>query len=123
MDADLNVLRPTPLSSSAIDARRLCSLFRVFDASHVASILQDVREEERGKALESMVMEAEARERDPVFGSMGTICDLLQRIEWLRSRLVETERGIRILQSRFPHVRPTHKDDLDLGHHMDDADD
>ena len=48
------------------DPHKFATAHRVFGASNIIKLLQDLPEEQRADAVSSMVYEAEARLRDPV---------------------------------------------------------
>lgn len=52
---------------------------------------QELPEEHRGDAVSSMVYEANARMRDPVYGCVGAISYLQQQIDGLRQQLALTQ--------------------------------
>lgn len=52
---------------------------------------QELPEEHRGDAVSSMVYEASARMRDPVYGCVGAISYLQQQIDGLRQQLALTQ--------------------------------
>ncbi|XP_047160485.1 LOB domain-containing protein 1-like [Vigna umbellata] len=60
---------------------------RVFGARNVIKMIQTVEEAKRGDAVKSVVYEATARLRDPVYGSAGVIYELQKMIEELKAQL------------------------------------
>ncbi|KAL9320495.1 hypothetical protein ACSQ67_012334 [Phaseolus vulgaris] len=60
---------------------------RVFGASNVVRMIQMVEETKREDAVKSMVYEATARLRDPVYGSAGAIYELQKMIEEVKAQL------------------------------------
>eukprot|EP01018_Ginkgo_biloba_P015139 Gb_19388 [translate_table: standard] len=64
---------------------------RMFGASNVLKLLQDLPIEQRGEAMNSMVYEATARLRDPVYGCAGSICRLQQQFSDLQSQLATAQ--------------------------------
>lgn len=63
------------------------SVHKVFGASNVNKMLQDLPEHQRGDAVSSMVYEANARLRDPVYGCVGVISSLQQQVAQLQTQL------------------------------------
>lgn len=63
----------------------------LFSCSASASASQELPEEHRGDAVSSMVYEANARMRDPVYGCVGAISYLQQQIDGLRQQLALTQ--------------------------------
>eukprot|EP01018_Ginkgo_biloba_P015132 Gb_19384 [translate_table: standard] len=64
---------------------------RVFGASNVLKLFNDVPREQRGEAVNSMVYEATARLRDPVYGCAGFICRLQQQLSDLQSQVATAQ--------------------------------
>jgi hypothetical protein len=60
--------------------------------------LQDLPEHQRGDAVSSMVYEANARVRDPVYGCVGAISSLQQQIDVLQTQLA-------VAQAEAVHLR------------------
>lgn len=50
--------------------------------------MQELPEHQRSDAVSSMVYEANARVRDPVYGCVGTISSLQQQVDVLQTQLV-----------------------------------
>ncbi|KAL4323886.1 hypothetical protein GQ457_11G006910 [Hibiscus cannabinus] len=64
---------------------------RVFGASNIIKFLQEVPEGRRSDAVSSMVYEASARIRDPVYGCAGTICQLQRQVDELQAELAKAQ--------------------------------
>ncbi|KAM5556110.1 LOB domain-containing protein 1-like [Rosa sericea] len=64
---------------------------RVFGASNIIKFLQDLPESQRADAVSSMVYEANARLRDPVYGCAGAICSLQKQVTELQSQLAKAQ--------------------------------
>ncbi|XP_058092346.1 LOB domain-containing protein 1-like [Magnolia sinica] len=60
---------------------------KVFGASNVIKMLQMVEESRREDAVKSMVYEAKARLRDPIYGSAGTVFYLQKHVKDLEMQL------------------------------------
>ncbi|KAG9136284.1 hypothetical protein Leryth_003874 [Lithospermum erythrorhizon] len=71
----------------ADEPHKFASVHKVFGASNVNKMLQDLAEDQRGDAVSSMVYEANARVRDPVYGCVGAISSLKQQIDLLHTQL------------------------------------
>ncbi|XP_055808060.1 LOB domain-containing protein 1-like [Solanum dulcamara] len=67
---------------------------RVFGASNINKMLQELPEEQRADAVNSMVYEANARIRDPVYGCAGAICQLQKQISELQSEFAKAQAEI-----------------------------
>ncbi|CAL9007832.1 unnamed protein product [Prunus brigantina] len=64
---------------------------RVFGASNIIKLLQELPESHRADAVSSMVYEANARIRDPVYGCAGAICQLQKHLSELQAQLAKTQ--------------------------------
>lgn len=64
---------------------------RVFGASNIIKLLQDLPKSQRADAVNSMVYEANARLRDPVYGCAGSIFQLQRQINELQAELAKAQ--------------------------------
>ncbi|XP_014497455.1 LOB domain-containing protein 1-like [Vigna radiata var. radiata] len=64
---------------------------RVFGASNIIKFLQELPEGQRADAVASMVYEAGARIRDPVYGCAGAICQLQKQVNELQAQLAKAQ--------------------------------
>ncbi|XP_041023707.1 LOB domain-containing protein 1-like [Juglans microcarpa x Juglans regia] len=64
---------------------------RVFGASNIIKFLQELPEYQRADAVSSMVYEANARIRDPVYGCAGAICQLQNQVSELQAQLAKAQ--------------------------------
>ncbi|CAA0829569.1 LOB domain-containing protein 11 [Striga hermonthica] len=71
---------------------------RVFGASNIIKLLQELPESQRADAVNSMVYEANARLRDPIYGCAGTICHLQKQICDLQAELAKAQAEILNMQ-------------------------
>ncbi|KAK4433149.1 LOB domain-containing protein 1 [Sesamum alatum] len=71
---------------------------RVFGASNIIKLLQELPEAQRADAVNSMVYEANARLRDPVYGCAGAICQLQNQISELQAELAKAQAEILNMQ-------------------------
>ncbi|XP_042001428.1 LOB domain-containing protein 1-like [Salvia splendens] len=71
---------------------------RVFGASNIIKLLQELPEDQRADAVNSMVYEANARLRDPVYGCAGAICHLQKQISELQAELAKAQAEIMNMQ-------------------------
>eukprot|EP00253_Pinus_taeda_P015720 PITA_15720 len=76
------------------DPEKFASVHRIFGASNIIRNLQNVDSEHRDDAVSSMVYEARARLRDPVYGSAGVICQLQQQVSDLQAQLATAQAQI-----------------------------
>ncbi|XP_019155334.1 PREDICTED: LOB domain-containing protein 4-like [Ipomoea nil] len=82
----------------ADEPQKFASVHKVFGASNVNKMLQELPEHHRGDAVSSMVYEANARVRDPVYGCVGAISSLQQQIDMLQTQLA-------MAQAEVVHMR------------------
>eukprot|EP00253_Pinus_taeda_P025802 PITA_25802 len=73
------------------DPYKFLLVHKLFGYGHVVKLLQDLPPEQRGDAVSSLVYEARARDRDPVYGCIAEINDLQKKLQEVQSRLVSTE--------------------------------
>ncbi|XP_059625258.1 LOB domain-containing protein 1-like [Cornus florida] len=71
---------------------------RVFGASNIIKFLQELPEFQRADAVSSMVYEANARLRDPVYGCTGVICQLQKQVTELQAQLAEAQAEVVTVQ-------------------------
>ncbi|XP_061374293.1 LOB domain-containing protein 1-like [Gastrolobium bilobum] len=64
---------------------------RVFGASNIIKFLQELPESQRADAVGSMVYEANARIRDPVYGCAGAIFQLQKQVNELQAQLAKAQ--------------------------------
>ncbi|TXG71203.1 hypothetical protein EZV62_006138 [Acer yangbiense] len=85
----------------ADEPQKFASVHKVFGASNVNKMLQELPEHQRSDAVSSMVYEANARVRDPVYGCVGAISSLQQQIDTLQTQLA-------LAQAEVVHMRMRH---------------
>ncbi|XP_077237034.1 LOB domain-containing protein 1-like [Tasmannia lanceolata] len=73
---------------------------RVFGASNINKFLQELPESQRADAVSSMVYEANARIRDPVYGCAGAICHLQTQVTELQTQLAKAQAELINMQSQ-----------------------
>ena len=73
---------------------KFANVHRIFGASNVSKILQEVAPHQREDAVNSLAYEAEARLRDPVYGCVGAISVLQRQVLGLQRELEETNADI-----------------------------
>ncbi|KAI3817685.1 hypothetical protein L1987_11482 [Smallanthus sonchifolius] len=86
------------------DPHKFTIAHRVFGASNIIKLLQELPEPRRADAVSSMVYEANARLRDPVYGCTGTICQLQKQISLLQAELAKARAEKVNLQCRQSHI-------------------
>ncbi|KVI02655.1 LOB domain-containing protein 36-like [Cynara cardunculus var. scolymus] len=67
--------------------QKFANVHKVFGASNVAKILNELNTTQREDAVNSLAYEAEARLRDPVYGCVGLISILQHRLKQVQSDL------------------------------------
>ncbi|AES66393.2 LOB domain protein [Medicago truncatula] len=75
----------------ADEPHKFGSVHKVFGASNVNKMLQELPEHQRSDAVSSMVYEANARVRDPVYGCVGAISSLQQQVDELQTQLAQAQ--------------------------------
>ncbi|KAL4388651.1 hypothetical protein GQ457_09G004480 [Hibiscus cannabinus] len=85
----------------ADEPHKFANVHKVFGASNVNKMLQELPLHHRGDAVSSMVYEANARIRDPVYGCVGAISSLQQQIDTLQTQLA-------LAQAEVVHLRVRH---------------
>ncbi|KZV44363.1 LOB domain-containing protein 4 [Dorcoceras hygrometricum] len=85
----------------AAEPHKFASVHKVFGASNINKMLQDLPENQRGDFVSSMVYEANARVRDPVYGCVGAISSLQQQVEALQTQLALTQ--AEVMRMRLRH--------------------
>ncbi|KAL6645765.1 hypothetical protein ACP70R_017373 [Stipagrostis hirtigluma subsp. patula] len=77
---------------------------RVFGASNIIKLLQDLPEGSRADAVSSMVYEAEARLRDPVYGCAGAVCRLQRQANDLKVQLARAQADLLNAQAQHANL-------------------
>ncbi|XP_021719977.1 LOB domain-containing protein 12-like [Chenopodium quinoa] len=86
------------------DPQRFALVHKVFGASNVSKMLQELPVEQRADAVSSLVYEANARVRDPVYGCVGAISFLQNQVSQLQMQLAMAQAEILSIQM---HQDPT----------------
>ncbi|XP_068654236.1 LOB domain-containing protein 4-like [Aristolochia californica] len=82
----------------ADEPQKFANVHKVFGASNVNKMLQELPVNQRSDAVSSMVYEANARVRDPVYGCVGAISSLQHQIDSLQTQLA-------LAQAEVVHMR------------------
>ncbi|KAL2507540.1 LOB domain-containing protein 1 [Forsythia ovata] len=82
------------------DPLKFTTAHRVFGASNIIKFLQELPEAQRADTVSSMVYEANARLRDPVYGSAGAISQLQNQVNELQQQLAMAQAEIVNMQSQ-----------------------
>ncbi|KAL9227121.1 hypothetical protein vseg_002854 [Gypsophila vaccaria] len=86
------------------DPMKFSIAHKVFGASNIIKMLQDLPETQRADAVSSMVYEANARVRDPIYGSAGAICQLQRQVSELQAELAKSRAQFVTLQSQHSNL-------------------
>ncbi|KAL0290468.1 UNVERIFIED_CONTAM: LOB domain-containing protein 21 [Sesamum calycinum] len=70
------------------EPKKFAKVHKVFGASNVSKILNEVAEEQREETVNSLVYEAEVRLQDPVYGCIGAIASLQHKMGELQHDLI-----------------------------------
>ncbi|XP_031486068.1 LOB domain-containing protein 1-like [Nymphaea colorata] len=82
------------------EPQKFITAHRVFGASNIIKFLQDLPESQRADAVSSLVYEANARIRDPVYGCAGAIFQLQKQLRELQSQLAMAQAEILNMQTQ-----------------------
>ncbi|XP_050387728.1 LOB domain-containing protein 12-like [Argentina anserina] len=80
------------------DPHKFAIVHRVFGASNVSKMLQDLPVHQRTDAVSSLVYEANARGRDPVYGCAGAISCLQNQVSELQMQLAVAQAEVLCIQ-------------------------
>ncbi|CAM0872647.1 unnamed protein product [Alopecurus aequalis] len=86
------------------DPAKFTTAHRVFGASNIIKLLQDLPESSRADAVSSMVYEAEARLRDPVYGCAGAVCRLQKEANELKVHLARAQADLLSVQAQHANL-------------------
>ncbi|KAL5748161.1 hypothetical protein ACOSP7_025194 [Xanthoceras sorbifolium] len=80
------------------DPHKFAMVHKVFGASNVSKMLQELPVHQRADAVSSLVYEANARVRDPVYGCVGAISYLQNQVSQLQMQLAVAQAEILCIQ-------------------------
>uniref|UniRef100_A0A7N0RJ29 LOB domain-containing protein n=1 Tax=Kalanchoe fedtschenkoi TaxID=63787 RepID=A0A7N0RJ29_KALFE len=80
------------------DPHKFATVHKVFGASNVSKMLQELPLHQRSDAVSSLVYEASARMRDPVYGCVGAISYLQSQVSQLQMQLAVAQAEILCIQ-------------------------
>ncbi|CAI9753961.1 unnamed protein product [Fraxinus pennsylvanica] len=69
------------------EPQKFANVHKIFGASNVTKLLNELLPQQREDAVNSLAYEAEARVRDPVYGCVGAITFLQRQVERLQKEL------------------------------------
>ncbi|KAL7124720.1 hypothetical protein ABFS83_14G067700 [Erythranthe nasuta] len=85
------------------DPHKFAIVHKVFGASNISKMLQELPVQQRGDAVSSLVYEANARMRDPVYGCVGAISYLQNQVSQLQMQLAVAQAEILCIQMQQTH--------------------
>lgn len=91
--------------------QKFAYVHKVFGASNVAKLLNEIPSNQREDAVNSLFYEAEARLRDPVYGCVGLISILQHRLKQLQQDLETAKKDLAAYvgpQAMLPILQPHH---------------
>ncbi|KAL7138927.1 hypothetical protein ABFS83_09G015900 [Erythranthe nasuta] len=94
------------------EPQKFANVHKIFGASNVAKLLNDLLPHQRDDAVQSLAYEAEARVRDPVYGCVGAISFLQRQVDRLQKELDAANADlIRLAAASSPsvHMPPHHR--------------
>ncbi|KHN22797.1 LOB domain-containing protein 12 [Glycine soja] len=80
------------------DPRKFSIVHKVFGASNISKMLQELPIHQRADAVSSLVYEANARVRDPMYGCVGAISYLQNQVSQLQMQLAVAQTEILCIQ-------------------------
>ncbi|XP_052186851.1 LOB domain-containing protein 12-like [Diospyros lotus] len=80
------------------DPQKFAIVHKVFGASNVSKMLQELPVHQRADAVSSLVYEANSRMRDPVYGCVGAISYLQNQVSELQMQLAVAQAEILCIQ-------------------------
>ncbi|KAI3721001.1 hypothetical protein L2E82_32002 [Cichorium intybus] len=83
---------------SSEEPHKFAIVHKVFGASNVSKMLQELPVRQRADAVSSLVYEANARMRDPVYGCVGAISYLQTQVSQLQMQLAMAQAEILCIQ-------------------------
>ncbi|GAU29402.1 hypothetical protein TSUD_149720 [Trifolium subterraneum] len=97
------------------DPQKFAIVHKVFGASNVSKMLQELPIQQRSDAVSSLVYEAHARVKDPVYGCVGAISYLQNQVSDLKMQLAVAQAEILCIQMQ--HEEPVMQNsDIALDH-------
>ncbi|KAK9104381.1 hypothetical protein Scep_021225 [Stephania cephalantha] len=99
------------------EPQKFANVHKIFGASNVTKLLNELPPHQREDAVNSLAYEAEARIKDPVYGCVGAISVLQRQVHRLQSELDAANADlIRYACGEMPHqIRPIHHHHHQLG--------
>lgn len=95
------------------EPQKFANVHKIFGASNVTKLLNELLPHQREDAVNSLAYEAEARVRDPVYGCVGAISYLQRQVQRLQKELDSANADLlrfaynELPQATLPPVPPT----------------
>ncbi|KAL7107587.1 hypothetical protein ACP275_06G064200 [Erythranthe tilingii] len=90
------------------DPHKFAIVHKVFGASNVSKMLQELPVHQRGDTVSSLVYEANARARDPVYGCVGAISYLQNQVAQLQMQLAMAQAEMLCIQMQAQEQNDHH---------------
>ncbi|XP_040988770.1 protein LATERAL ORGAN BOUNDARIES-like [Juglans microcarpa x Juglans regia] len=91
------------------EPQKFANVHKIFGASNVTKLLNELLPHQREDAVNSLAYEAEARVRDPVYGCVGAISFLQRQVQRLQKELDAANADlIRYACNEIPPALPPH---------------
>ncbi|MED6211968.1 hypothetical protein PIB30_078611 [Stylosanthes scabra] len=87
------------------EPQKFANVHKIFGASNVTKLLNELLPHQREDAVNSLAYEAEARVRDPVYGCVGAISFLQRQVQRLQKELDAANADL--LRYSFADIAPT----------------
>eukprot|EP00897_Mesotaenium_endlicherianum_P010248 jgi/Mesen1/9251/ME000006S09249 len=84
--------------------QRFANVHKVFGASNVAKLLQDIPVQNREDAVNSLSYEADARVSDPIYGCVGALFQLQQQVTRLQTDLAMAQAELARVHASSGHI-------------------
>ncbi|KAJ7959602.1 putative LOB domain-containing protein [Quillaja saponaria] len=88
------------------DPHKFAIVHKIFGASNVSKMLQELPVHQREDAVSSLVYEANARIRDPVYGCVGAISYLQNQVSELQMQLAVAQAEVLCIQMQQEPMMP-----------------
>ncbi|XP_027073953.1 LOB domain-containing protein 25 [Coffea eugenioides] len=105
------------------EPQKFANVHKIFGASNVSKLLNEIQPHQREDAVNSLAYEAEARLKDPVYGCVGAISVLQRQVLRLQKELDATNADLmRYASNEMPQGYPGNSGSNQMGRRMNNAD-
>ncbi|CAD5324224.1 LOB domain-containing protein 23 [Arabidopsis thaliana] len=87
------------------DPQKFACVHRIYGAGNVSKMLQQLPDQTRAEAVESLCFEAKCRVDDPVYGCVGIIHLLKTQIQKTQNELAKTQAEIAVSQTKLSQTQ------------------